>query len=88
MATSFAAEQVPAHRRLRLAPVAAHLRVRSAPHCALEVNTHTRFECRNRSRYDEGDHVILVGEVEQCHYVTDVVPLLYHGGNFYTEQLL
>ncbi len=46
------------------------------------------FECRNRSRYDEGDHVILVGEVEQCHYVTDVVPLLYHGGNFYTEQLL
>ena len=25
------------------------------------------FECRHRSRYDEGDHVIFVGEVERCH---------------------
>ena len=25
------------------------------------------FECRHRSRYDEGDHVIFVGEVEHCH---------------------
>ena len=24
------------------------------------------FECFNRSRYDEGDHVIFVGEVERC----------------------
>src|SRR5438309_9747662 len=24
------------------------------------------FECRNRSRYEEGDHVIFVGEVERC----------------------
>ncbi len=24
------------------------------------------FECRNRSRYSEGDHLILVGEVEHC----------------------
>ncbi len=24
------------------------------------------FECHNRSRYDEGDHVIFVGEVERC----------------------
>jgi flavin reductase (DIM6/NTAB) family NADH-FMN oxidoreductase RutF len=25
------------------------------------------FECRHRSRYSEGDHVIFVGEVEHCH---------------------
>ncbi len=25
------------------------------------------FECRHRSRYTEGDHVIFVGEVERCH---------------------
>lgn len=25
------------------------------------------FECRQRSRYAEGDHVIFVGEVERCH---------------------
>jgi flavin reductase (DIM6/NTAB) family NADH-FMN oxidoreductase RutF len=24
------------------------------------------FECFNRSRYEEGDHVIFVGEVERC----------------------
>ncbi len=24
------------------------------------------FECFNRSRYEEGDHVIFVGEVEHC----------------------
>ena len=25
------------------------------------------FECRHRSSYSEGDHVIFVGEVERCH---------------------
>ncbi len=25
------------------------------------------FECRHRSRYSEGEHVIFVGEVERCH---------------------
>jgi flavin reductase (DIM6/NTAB) family NADH-FMN oxidoreductase RutF len=25
------------------------------------------FECRHRSRYTEGDHVLFVGEVERCH---------------------
>jgi flavin reductase (DIM6/NTAB) family NADH-FMN oxidoreductase RutF len=39
------------------------------------------FECHNRSRYPEGDHVIFVGEVERC----DVHPkpaLVFHGGRF------
>lgn len=43
------------------------------------------FECANRSRYEEGDHVIFVGEVERCHFVSGAPPLLFHGGRFYTE---
>ena len=37
------------------------------------------FECHNRSRYPEGDHVIFVGEVEQCEF-TPSAPLIFHGG--------
>jgi flavin reductase (DIM6/NTAB) family NADH-FMN oxidoreductase RutF len=39
------------------------------------------FECRNRSRYQEGDHVIFVGEVERCH-ANPSRPLGFHGGRF------
>lgn len=46
------------------------------------------FECFNRSRYEEGDHVIFVGEVEQCHHRPGASPLLFHGGQFYTEHPL
>ena len=46
------------------------------------------FECFNRSRYDEGDHMIFVGEVERCTHVPGASPLLYHGGRFYTEHPL
>jgi flavin reductase (DIM6/NTAB) family NADH-FMN oxidoreductase RutF len=46
------------------------------------------FECFNRSRYDEGDHVIFVGEVERCNWRPDATPLLFHGGRFYTEHPL
>jgi flavin reductase (DIM6/NTAB) family NADH-FMN oxidoreductase RutF len=46
------------------------------------------FECFNRSRYDEGDHVIFVGEVERCSHRAGASPLLFHGGKFYTEHLL
>jgi flavin reductase (DIM6/NTAB) family NADH-FMN oxidoreductase RutF len=46
------------------------------------------FECFNRSRYDEGDHVIFVGEVERCSHREGVSPLLFHGGKFYTEHPL
>lgn len=38
------------------------------------------FECRNRSRYPEGDHLIFVGEVQRCHSRADTPPLLYHRG--------
>ena len=43
------------------------------------------FECFNRSRYEEGDHVIFVGEVERCTHREGAVPLLFHGGRFYME---
>ncbi|MCZ8294646.1 MAG: flavin reductase family protein [Hylemonella sp.] len=46
------------------------------------------FECFNRSRYDEGDHVIFVGEVERCTHRADASPLLFHGGRFYAEHPL
>jgi flavin reductase (DIM6/NTAB) family NADH-FMN oxidoreductase RutF len=43
------------------------------------------FECFNRSRYDEGDHVIFVGEVERCAHQPGALPLLFHGGRYYME---
>ena len=46
------------------------------------------FECFNRSRYEEGDHVIFVGEVERCTHRIGASPLLFHGGKFYTEHPL
>lgn len=39
------------------------------------------FECHNRSRYPEGDHVIFIGEVEHCE-VSPQAPLVYHNGQF------
>lgn len=46
------------------------------------------FECFNRSRYEEGDHVIFVGEVERCTRREGASPLLFHGGRYYTEHPL
>ena len=46
------------------------------------------FECANRSQYQEGDHVIFVGEVERCSHSAGASPLLFHGGRFYTEHPL
>jgi flavin reductase (DIM6/NTAB) family NADH-FMN oxidoreductase RutF len=43
------------------------------------------FECFNRSRYDEGDHVIFVGEVERCGFA-DREPLIFQGGTYHMTQ--
>lgn len=43
------------------------------------------FECANRSRYEEGDHVILVGEVERAEHRAGAQPLIFHGGRYFTE---
>src|SRR3954468_18313212 len=44
------------------------------------------FECFNRSRYEEGDHVIFVGAVERCTWGEGASPLLFPGGRYYTEH--
>lgn len=49
------------------------------------------FECHNRSRYDEGDHVIFVGEVERCGIrddATEVGPLVFQNGAFHRLEPL
>ncbi len=46
------------------------------------------FECKSKSQYPEGDHVILVGEVMACQHDATRSPLLFHGGKFYTEHPL
>jgi flavin reductase (DIM6/NTAB) family NADH-FMN oxidoreductase RutF len=46
------------------------------------------FECASKSRYPEGDHVIFVGEVLRCTSNAAKSPLLYHGGQFFTEHPL
>ena len=43
------------------------------------------FECHNRSRYPEGDHVIFVGEVEDCAYHPQS-SLIFHAGQFGSTQ--
>ena len=40
------------------------------------------FECHNRSRYEEGDHVLFVGEVERCGFTTGANGLIFHTGEF------
>lgn len=39
------------------------------------------FECETRHRYDGGDHVIFVGEVQRFKQLTGA-PLVFHGGAF------
>ena len=43
------------------------------------------FECFNRSQYEEGDHIIFVGEVERCAHRDGAQPLIFHGGRYFTE---
>ncbi len=43
------------------------------------------FECFNRSQYEEGDHIIFVGEVERCTRREGAKPLIFHGGRYFSE---
>ena len=43
------------------------------------------FECTHRRQYDEGDHVIFVGQVEHCRRRVGAGPLVFHGGRFFTD---
>lgn len=42
------------------------------------------FECSNRSQYDEGDHVVLVGRVDGF-AVNGGTPLVFHDGRYITD---
>ena len=79
------ARQFSAQGLDRFAGVKYHLGAAGAP---LIDGAAATFECFNRSRYEEGDHVIFVGEVERCCTQTDASPLLFHGGKFYAEHPL
>ena len=69
----------------RWAGVAWHPGVAGAP---LIEGAVAHFECSNRSRHDEGDHVLFIGQVEHCAHRPGAAPLLFHGGRFYTEHPL
>lgn len=69
----------------RWAGVAWHPGVAGAP---LIEGAVAHFECVGKSRYQEGDHVIFIGQVEHCDHRPGVAPLLFHGGRFYTETEL
>ena len=43
------------------------------------------FECRNRSQYTEGDHIIFVGEVENCGFA-EGMPLAHQQGGFFSAK--
>lgn len=39
------------------------------------------FECYNKTQYEEGDHFIMIGQVERCNH-SDHMPLVFHAGTF------
>ena len=77
LAERFASKEVD-----RYAGVAFHEGASGAP---ILDNVAAVFECFNRSQYEEGDHVIFVGEVERCQRRESAQPLIFHGGRFFTE---
>lgn len=77
LAERFASKEVD-----RFAGISFHEGTRGAP---LLDGVAAVFECFNRSRYEEGDHVIFVGEVEHCTRREGASPLIFHGGRYYTE---
>jgi flavin reductase (DIM6/NTAB) family NADH-FMN oxidoreductase RutF len=43
------------------------------------------FECRQHNHHEEGDHLIFVGEVLHFRRRIGAVPLLFHGGRFFSD---
>ncbi|MBI3285065.1 MAG: flavin reductase family protein [Burkholderiales bacterium] len=72
------AEQFSSRKTDRFEGVAYHLSRTGLP---VLDGVSAWFECHNRSRYPEGDHVIFVGEVEHCEF-TPQPPLVFHSGQF------
>ncbi|HEY9281803.1 MAG TPA: flavin reductase family protein [Eoetvoesiella sp.] len=60
------------------------LRLTQAPNGTLmldEPECAAWFECYNLNRYEAGDHIIFIGQVERCHRSFGQ-PLVYHAGDF------
>lgn len=76
------AERFATKRPNRFAGVAFRPGIRNAP---ILEGAAAVFECFNRSQYEEGDHVIFVGQVEHCERRENAQPLIFHGGRFFTE---
>jgi len=50
--------------------------------CPLIDGAAASFECFSRSRHDEGDHSIFIGEVQRCMHRAGAQPLLFHAGRY------
>ena len=48
--------------------------------CPLLADCLATLECRIHGRYEEGDHVIIIGEVDRMASNTDSAPLIFHKG--------
>ena len=57
---------------------------RSASGCPLLADSLASLECSLHARHEEGDHVIMIGEVLAIQSQPDAAPLIFHRGN-YTE---
>lgn len=47
----------------------------------LDLEVAAWFECYNRHSIIQGDHLMMLGEVERCEY-SPVMPLIYHAGGY------
>ncbi len=53
---------------------------RSETGCPILEECLATFECKLHARYEEGDHVIMIGEVLAASPRSDLAPLTYHKG--------
>lgn len=76
-------ERFAGPRELRWAGLPHHW----SPHgCPLLEGCMAVFECSQRNRYIEGDHVIFVGQVESCQSGPGSLALLYHRGQMFPQK--
>ena len=50
--------------------------------CPMLEDCLATLECRIHGRYEEGDHVIIIGEVIRMASSTDSAPLIFHQGDY------
>jgi len=50
--------------------------------CPVLSNCMANIECKMHARHEEGDHVIIIGEVVNISSNTDVAPLVFHKGRY------